>query len=135
MRGLRYEIKRCFHIPYVLASIVGIVIGCLISIGYTSDTGKSFTVLELILQKNKDFYLTDVSLNRYDMWISGIGDWAQILLPLLLGIGFFISSASDRESGYLGFKLIREGRKTCSKKIQSWYETKTWNSPGNHGKS
>lgn len=108
MKSIICEIKKSLYIPFFGMSCLGVVLVCLLSEGYTSFSGKNYTIIELLLLK-KDVMLTDVNLNRYEIWNRGIGTWTQLLLPFLLSIGYLYVISGERQTGLNRLMLIREG--------------------------
>lgn len=108
MKSIICEIKKSLYIPFFGMSCLGVVLVCLLSEGYTSFSGKNYTIIELLLLK-RDVMLTDVNLNRYEIWNRGIGTWTQLLLPFLLSIGYLYVISSERQTGMNRLMLIREG--------------------------
>lgn len=108
MRSIMSEIKKSLYFPFFIMSCLGVVLACLLSEGYISAGGKSYTVLELLLFLRRDVMFTDVFLNRYEIWMKGIGIWTQLLLPFLLSIGYLSVSSDEKLSGVNRLILIRE---------------------------
>lgn len=108
MQNILCEIKKCMYIPFFVLSCLGVVFVCLCSEGYRSASGKSYMIIELLLFLGKDAMLSDTSLNRYDIWIQGVGTWTQLLLPFLLSIGYLYVISNEKLSGINRLLLIRE---------------------------
>lgn len=108
MRSILCEIKKSMHLPFFLLSCFGVALVCCLSEGYTSNGGKSYMIIELLLFLRKDVMLADPGLNRYDMWVKGIGTWTQLLLPFLLSIGYLSAISNEKLSGANRLMLIRE---------------------------
>ncbi|MCH5280291.1 MAG: hypothetical protein J1E61_02390 [Lachnospiraceae bacterium] len=108
MQNIVTEIKKSLYLPFFILSCFGVVLVCLLSEGYTSLGGKSYTIMELLLFLSKDTMLTDVSLNRYEIWMKGIGTWTQLLLPFLLSIGYLYDISNEKLTGMHRLILVRE---------------------------
>lgn len=108
MQNIMSEIKKSLYIPFFIVSCTGVVLACLLSDGYTSAGGKSYTIIELFLFVGREVMLTDIFLNRYEIWIKGIGTWTQLLLPFLLSIGYLYVISSEKLTGMNRLILIRE---------------------------
>lgn len=120
MRSIISEIKRSLYLPLFILSCIGVVSVCCLSEGYISANGKSYTIMELLLFLRRDVMLTDISLNRYNIWICGIGTWFQLLLPFLLSIGYLYSVSSEKLSGFNRMLLTRETNiKYCVSKLMA----------------
>lgn len=102
------EIKKSLYIPFFIISCVGVVFICLLSEGYTSASGKSYTIFELLLSLRRDVMFVDIFLNRYEIWMKGIGVWTQLLLPFLLSIGYLSVVSGEKQTGMNRLLLIRE---------------------------
>ncbi|MCH5254286.1 MAG: hypothetical protein J1F41_05125 [Lachnospiraceae bacterium] len=102
------EIKKSLYIPFFIISCVGVVFICLLSEGYTSASGKSYTIFELLLSLRRDVMFVDIFLNRYEIWMKGIGVWTQLLLPFLLSIGYLSVVSGEKQKGMNRLLLIRE---------------------------
>lgn len=110
MRSIMSGIKKALHPPVFILSCLGVSLACCLSDGhYASASGKTYTIMELMLFLPRDAMLSDISLNRYDIWRMGIGTWTRLLLPLLLGIGYLYSVSAERQSGFERMLLFREG--------------------------
>lgn len=110
MRNILSEIKRDLYIRYFFLSCGGVVLVCLMNEGYSMiSSGKTYSILELLLFLDRNVMLTDVRLNRYEIWVKGIGTWTVIVLPFLLGLGYLYAISSEKQSGMIKFLLIREG--------------------------
>ena len=109
MREIIYEIRKCVHPSVLIIAVIGVVLGCLISVGYTTYDGQAYSILELILRSDREFKLSDIDMNSYSIWKKGIGNWSRILLPFLLGLGYLTNSAAERECGGIRYRIIREG--------------------------
>lgn len=108
MQSILCEIKKSMYFPFFLLSCLGTAFVCLLSEGFVSASGKSYMILELLLFLRKDAMLSDISLNRYDIWVQGIGTWTQLLLPFLLSIGYLYVISGERLSGAERFLFVRE---------------------------
>lgn len=108
MYRIMSEIKKSLYIPFFIMSCFGVVFTCLLSEGYTSASGKSYTVLELLLFLRRDVMFVDIFLNRYEIWMKGIGVWTQLLLPFLLSVGYLSVVSEEKQTGMNRLILIRE---------------------------
>lgn len=108
MHNIISEIKKALYFPFFIMSCLGVVLVCCLSEGYTSASGKTYTIMELLLFLPKDAMLSDIYLNRYDIWIRGIGTWTQLLLPFLLSIGYLFTISHEKQAGFHRLLLIRE---------------------------
>ena len=108
MNSVISEIKKSLFFPLFLLSCLGVTLVCCLSEGYTSASGKLYTILELLLFLPKDAMLTDIYLNRYDIWMSGIGTWTQLLLPFLLSIGYLYTISYEKQVGFNRLLFVRE---------------------------
>lgn len=108
MYRIMSEIKKSLYMPFFIMSCSGVVLTCLLSEGYTSASGKSYTILELLLFLRRDVMFVDVFLNRYEIWMKGIGVWTQLLLPFLLSIGYLSVVSGEKQTGMNRLILIRE---------------------------
>lgn len=109
MRNIISEIKKSLYIPFFCISCLGVVVVCMLSVGYTSVSIKDYTIMELFLFLRRDTMLSDVMLNRYEIWVKGIGTWSTLLLPLLLSMGYLYVNSVEKQSGSMKFLLVREG--------------------------
>lgn len=105
-----YEIKKCMNIPFLIMSSICVAFVCCLSECYITADGKAFTIIEILLFTKADTLLTDVSLNRYEVWTRGIGYWTQILLPLLLSAGYLYVYSIEKQTKYNQFIIIRESK-------------------------
>lgn len=121
MQNIVTEIKKSLYLPFFTLSCFGVVLVCLLSEGYTSLGGKNYTIMELLLFLSKDAMLTDISLNRYEIWMKGIGTWTQLLLPFLLSIGYLYVISNEKLTGMHRLILVRENnlRYSISKTISA----------------
>lgn len=108
MRIIISELKKSLYLPLFLLSCIGIIIVCCFSEGYVSASGRTYTIMELLLFLRRNAMLTDISLNRYDIWVRGIGIWAQLLLPFLVSIGYLYTVSNEKQSGFNRLLLVRE---------------------------
>ncbi|MDE6759702.1 MAG: hypothetical protein K2J90_03365 [Lachnospiraceae bacterium] len=108
MQSIISEIKKSLYIPFFILSCLGVILVCCLSEGYRSASGKSYTIIELFLFLGKDAMLTDISLNRYDIWVQGIGTWTQLLLPFLLSIGYLYVISNEKLAGVSRLLLVRQ---------------------------
>lgn len=108
MHSIMSEIKKSLYLPLFILSCMGVACLCCLSEGYTSASGKTYTIMELLLFLRRDAMLADISLNRYDIWAGGIGTWTQLLLPFLLSIGYLYTVSSEKLSGFNRILLVRE---------------------------
>ena len=108
MHSIISEIKKNLYVPLFILSCMGVACVCCLSEGYISASGKTYTIMELLLFLRRDAMLADISLNRYDIWIRGIGTWTQLLLPFLLSMGYLYTVSSEKLSGFNRMLLIRE---------------------------
>ncbi len=108
MHFIKGEIKKSLHLPFFIISCIGVVFVCLISEGYVSFSGKTYTIMELMFFLNKEAMLTDTLMNRYDIWVKGIGTWTQLLIVFFLSIGYLYTISNEKQTGFSRFLLIRE---------------------------
>ena len=108
MRNLQNEIKKNLYFPLLCLSCLGIVGICLLSECYIGENGKSYTIIEVICSMKREAMLENISLNRLEIWRTGLGLWARLLLPCLLSVGYLYSLSGERDSGALRLLLIRE---------------------------
>ena len=108
MHSIISEIKKNLYVPLFILSCLGVACVCGLSEGYISASGKTYTIMELLLFLRRDAMFADISLNRYDIWIRGIGTWTQLLLPFLLSMGYLYTVSSEKLSGFNRMLLIRE---------------------------
>ncbi len=108
MRSIISEIKKSLYLPLFILSCFGVALVCCFSGGYISASGKTYTIMELLLFLRRDVMLTDIFLNRYDIWVQGIGLWTQLLLPFLISIGYLYTISNEKMSGFNRLLLIRE---------------------------
>lgn len=108
MRNIISEIRKSLYLPLFMLSCFGVVLVCCFSGGYISASGKTYTIMELLLFLRRDVMLTDVFLNRYEIWVQGIGLWTQLLLPFLISIGYLYTISNEKMSGFNRLLLIRE---------------------------
>ncbi len=109
MKNITCEIKKSLFIPFFCLSCVGVILVCLLSVGYTTPRGQNYMILELLLFLKRETMLTDVNLNRYEIWNRGIGTWTQLLLPFLLSIGYLSAISNEKQTGIDRLMLLREG--------------------------
>lgn len=114
MKSILCEIKKSLYLPFFILSCIGVVLACAVSEGYTSGSSTTYTILELFLFVGRDTLLTDVSLNRYEIWERGIGTWVQIFLPLLLSIGYLYTISAEKQTGCKRLILLRENNRRYS---------------------
>lgn len=107
MYGLGCEVKKNWYFPYFILSCLGVVLVCCLSEGYISDSGKTYTIMEIMLLE-RDVMLTDISFNRFNMWKQGIGMWTQMALPFLLSIGYMNIISLENKMEVIRMQLIRE---------------------------
>lgn len=120
MHSIISEIKKSLYFPLFILSCIGVVCVCCFSEGYISANGKSYTIMELLLFLRSDVMLTDISLNRYNIWICGIGTWTQLLLPFLLSVGYLYNVSGEKQSGFNRMLLVRETNiKYCVSKLMA----------------
>ena len=108
MRSIISEIKKSLYLPFFILSCMGVACVCCLSEGYTSASGKTYTIMELLLFLRRDTMLVDISMNWCDIWVRGIGTWTQLLLPFLLSIGYLYTISSEKKSGFNRLMLVRE---------------------------
>ncbi len=114
MNSIRCEMKKSLYPPLFILSCIGVILACAVCEGYTSGSRTTYTILELFLFVGKDVLLTDVSLNRYEIWEHGLGMWVQIFLPLLLSIGYLYTISAEKQTGYERLLLLRENNRRYS---------------------
>lgn len=120
MHSIISEIKKSLYLPLFILVCIGVACVCCFGEGYISANGKSYTIMELLLFLRSDVMLTDVSLNRYNIWICGIGTWTQLLLPFLLSIGYLYTISNEKLSGFNRMLLVRETNiKYCVSKLMA----------------
>lgn len=120
MHSIISEIKKSLYLPLFILACIGVVCVCCFSEGYISANGKSYTIMELLLFLRSEAMLTDISLNRYDIWICGIGTWTQLLLPFLCSIGYLYTVSGEKLSGFNRMLLARETNlKYCVSKLMA----------------
>lgn len=120
MHSIISEIKKSLYLPLFVLACIGVVCVCCFSEGYISANGKSYTIMELLLFLRSEAMLTDISLNRYDIWICGIGTWTQLLLPFLCSIGYLYTVSGEKLSGFNRMLLARETNlKYCVSKLMA----------------
>ena len=108
MHNIISETQKSLYLPLFIMSCFGVALVCCFSEGYISASGKTYTIMELLLFLHKDAMLTDISLNRYDIWVRGIGTWPQLLLPFLISSGYLYAISNEKMSGFNRLLLIRE---------------------------
>lgn len=108
MRSIISEIKKSLYLPLFILSCFGVALVCCFSEVYISASGKTYTIMELLLFLRRDAMLTDIFLNRYDIWVHGIGTWTQLLLPFLISTGYLYTISNEKMSGFNRLLLIRE---------------------------
>ena len=102
------EIKKSLYLPVFILSCLGVALVCCFSEGFTSGSMRTYTIMELLLFLPKDAMLTDISLNRYEIWMRGIGTRTQLFLPFLLSVGYLYTISNERQSGFSRVNLVRE---------------------------
>lgn len=110
MRSVVGEIRKSLNPALFALSCLGVVLTCFINEGYTSASRTTYTILELFVFLDRDVMLTDVAMNSYDIWMGGIGAWTQILLPLLLSMGYLYTMSAEQQTGFKRLLLIRESK-------------------------
>lgn len=119
-RAIISEIKKSLHPPLFIMSCLGTAIVCCFSECYTSGSGRTYTIAELLMFLGKEAMFADTALNRYDIWVRGIGVWTQLLLPFLLSAGYIHAISNEKQSGMERLVLVRENNlKYCVSKVLS----------------
>lgn len=108
MRSILSEIKKSLYPPLFILSCAQITLVCCLSEGYTSASGRTYTIMELLLFLPGNGMFADISLNRYDIWLRGAGTWSQLLFPFLVSTGYLYTIANEKLSGLNRLLLIRE---------------------------
>ena len=121
MRWLFQELKKSFYLPYMLFSIIGVVILCLLAQCYTDySSGTTYSVFSMILNREKFNVMEQASLNCIEVWNAGMGNWFYLFSPILLTVGYLIIISNERNTEAIRFILIREGMgKYCLSKVIS----------------
>lgn len=110
MRMVWTEIDKTLRSPVTVIMMLAVAGVCMLSEGYVDAEAHHETVLSLLVNYNKELYISDVSMNQIEIWRLGFGTWIYILLPLLLTGGYTYTLSEERLHGGTQFFLIREGR-------------------------
>lgn len=110
MRSIGIEFRKNMHPIFSLISCLGIVILCLLNVGYTTPSGKGYTILELLVSAKRSTLLTSAELNRYQIYQMAMNGYITLLLPMIVSLGYVYVTASEKSNGAIRFLLIREGK-------------------------
>ena len=110
MRTIRTEIDKTLRSPVTVMMVIAVAAVCMLSEAYMDADAHQETVLSLLAGYNTELFVSDVSLNRIEIWRLGFGTWSYILLPLLLTGAYVHALSEERLHGGTQFYLIREGR-------------------------
>ena len=112
---IRTEFKKCMYLPFFLLAVLGILVLCLAAIGEYDYTGKSRTILEMMIRGVEGQTVDQSSLA---LWLMGCSGWMTLLLPLLSTFGYLVTLSSERQGGETGSLLLRAGNfRYCMGKI------------------
>ena len=112
------EVKKNILQPGLLLMLLGIPFLCMLSGCYLDDTGKEYTVFEMVIRQNDMDVAAIIELNQLAVWKAGMGVWFFLFAPCLLTVGYMITVSAERKSGNIRFVLIREGRlRYCISKL------------------
>lgn len=106
IRCIKTELRKCLYPPFFLLTVLGTLVLCLLAIGEYDYTGKSLTILEMMVQGVEE---DSVYKSGLVLWIQGCSGWLLLLLPLLASFGYLVTLTSERQSGEIGNLLIRMG--------------------------
>ena len=99
IRCIRTEFKKCMYFPFFLLAALGTLTLCLAAIGEYDYTGKSRTILEMMV-RGVDGQTVDQS--GLVLWLNGCSGWLTLILPLLTTFGYLVTLSSERQSGETG---------------------------------
>lgn len=112
------EVKKNILQPGSLLLLLAIPFLCMVSGCYLDDTGKEYTVFEMIIRLKDMDVAAIMELNQVAVWKAGLGIWFFLFIPCLLTAGYMITLSAERKSGNIRFVLIREGRlRYCISKL------------------
>lgn len=115
IRCIRTEFKKCMYFPFFLLAALGTLALCLAAIGEYDYTGKSRTILEMMV-RGVDGQTVDQS--GLVLWLNGCSGWLTLILPLLTTFGYLVTLSSERQSGETGAVLLRAGNlRYCMGKV------------------
>ena len=115
IRCIRTEFRKCMYFPFFLLAALGTLVLCLAAIGEYDYTGKSRTILEMMV-RGVDGQTVDQS--GLVLWLNGCSGWLTLILPLLTTFGYLVTLSSERQSGETGAVLLRAGNlRYCMGKV------------------
>lgn len=118
MRRIILEVKKNLYFPFAILSTLGVLIMCMLGELYVDDVGTSYTVLSVIVNANEIGICDKVELNWLQAWEAGIGNWFSLLIPLLVSLGFLVTTSTEKKKGVSKILIQKQGNYSyCTCKI------------------
>ena len=111
------EIKRDIDYKFAVFQIFGLLLLFGTSVGYVDYSGKGISIIQLLLDIREGNYISNGSINGFELWCKGISTYASVMYPILTCLGFSISIYYEK-LGARRTRLIREKRlRYCFEKV------------------
>lgn len=108
---IKTEMKKTIMNPgFFLSVIITFLLQFTTQVYVDGLTGKTYSVLEVLLNLDREILESDYSLSSYFIMKSGLAGYFVMFIPILAAFPFIPNFCAERNSGLIRFTIQREGK-------------------------
>lgn len=105
-RMLKQEIEKSLHGPFFLIGCIGAWILCLLGTCYIDIEGQAYSALQVLLLWSRGRIIAE-GIAVTDMFTASTNVWFRMFVPIVLLMGYMITTDVERSTGNLMLQRVR----------------------------
>lgn len=107
----RVELEKILtNIAFYLSIVAVIVLLLATSIYKDTITGEEYSLIQIVLNDNKEEIINQGDLHRLDVINTGVGGYLDMFLPIIVAVPFVIVICGEKKNSNTRFEIYRVGK-------------------------